>query len=343
MNQILNQMYNNDNNRKQQTPKGKNNRSQQISKSSNNRNQQIQKNNNRRVQLNKNNYGKADIVKVGKIFSIMLIIFGIILVSKSVYAMTNNITKKHDTIQVSTEKMGREVTISIASGFPIKEFSYNWNTGEVTTITGDGTVNMEETIEIPNGNNILNIKVVDYYGNSTTYMKQYIYESKDSGKPTIELSKSGSKLIAKATDDTKMSYLTYAWNDDEATRVDVSDDEKTITVEIEVPKGENKLTIVAVDAEQNRATRDETILGATKPTFTISTDGTNIIINAQDDVGIDTITVNVDGQEMSSGDNLKNQKEVVAKIPSTTGTHTISVTVKNVSGLEETKTISVSI
>lgn len=322
MNQILNQMYGNDNNR------GK---------------KDIQKSNSRKFEINRNNYAKADIVKVGKIFSIMLIIFGIILISKSVYAITNNISKKHDTIQVSTEKMGREVTISIASNLPIKEFSYKWNTGEPTTISGDGTVNMKETLEIPNGNNILNIEVIDNYGNSTTYMKQYIYESKDSGKPTIELSKSGSKLIAKATDDTKMAYLTYAWNNDEATRIEVSDDKKTITAEIEVPKGENKLTIVAVDAEQNRATRDETILGATKPTFTISTDGANIIINAKDEIGIDTITVNIDGKEMSSGDNLKNQKEVVAKIPSTSGTHNISVTVKNVSGLEETKTISVSI
>ena len=293
---------------------------------------------------NKNIYkNKADIVKVGKFFSIALIIFGVILISKSVYALTNDSPKKHDTIQVSTEKMGREVTISIASNLPIREFSYKWNTGEATTITGDGTVNMEKTIDIPNGNNILNIEVIDNYGNSTSYMKQYIYESKDAGKPTIELSKSGGKLIIKATDDTKMGYLTYAWNNDEATRIDAEKGEKELSAEVEVPKGENKLSIVAVDAEQNRQTRNETIVGATKPTFTISTDGSNIIISAKDEIGIDSIIVNVDGKEMSTGNALKNQKEVEAKIPSASGTHNISVTVKNTSGLEETKTISVSI
>ena len=116
------------------------------------------------------------------------------------YALTNDSPKKHDTIQVSTEKMGREVTISIASNLPIREFSYKWNTGEATTITGDGTVNMEKTIDIPNGNNILNIEVIDNYGNSTSYMKQYIYESKDAGKPTIELSKSGRQLMTQKWD-----------------------------------------------------------------------------------------------------------------------------------------------
>ena len=59
MNQILNQMYGNDNNR------GK---------------KDIQKSSSRKFEINRNNYAKADIVKVGKIFSIMLIIFGIIFV-----------------------------------------------------------------------------------------------------------------------------------------------------------------------------------------------------------------------------------------------------------------------
>ena len=79
-----------------------------------------------------------------------------------------------------------------------------------------------------------------------------------------------------------MGYLTYAWNNDEATRIDAEKGEKELSDEVEVPKGENKLSIVAVDAEQNRQTRNETIVGATKPTFTISTDGSNIIISAKE-------------------------------------------------------------
>lgn len=325
MNQILNQMYD-ENNKKNKTSTYDDKRK-----------------NERRKQLNKNSYGKADIVKVGKVFSIMLILFGIVLVSRSVYAIANSKPKKQDNIQLSTEKMGREVTISITSNLPIKEFSYKWNTGETTKITGDGTVKMSKVVEIPNGNNILNIEIIDYYGNSSTYMKQYIYESQDSGKPTIELSKSGTKLLVTATDDTKMAYLTYSWNDEEATRIDVSDNDLTISTELDVPKGENKLTIVAVDAEQNRQVREETIVGADKPTFTISTDGANIIITAKDDIGIDKITATVDGQTISSGENIKNQKEIVAKIPTTSGNHNITVTVTNTSGLEETKSISVSI
>lgn len=325
MNQILNQMYD-ENNKKNKTST-----------------YDDKKKNERRKQLNKNSYGKADIVKVGKVFSIMLILFGIVLVSRSVYAIANSKPKKQDNIQLSTEKMGREVTISITSNLPIKEFSYKWNTGEATKITGDGTVKMSKVVEIPNGNNILNIEIIDYYGNSSTYMKQYIYESQDSGKPTIELSKSGTKLLVTATDDTKMAYLTYSWNDEEATRIDVSDNDLTISTELDVPKGENKLTIVAVDAEQNRQVREETIVGADKPTFTISTDGANIIITAKDDIGIDKITATVDGQTISSGENIKNQKEIVAKIPTTSGNHNITVTVTNTSGLEETKSISVSI
>lgn len=343
MNQILNDLYGDDNNKKNQSQFNNVKINEKEKKTAKKLSENKIAKENKKREWNKSSYGKADIVKVGKIFSILLIIFGIIIISKSVYSLTVNADKKHDDVQVTTEKMGREVTITISSNYPIKEFFYKWNTGEPTTITGDGTVNMKKTIDIPNGNNILNIEIIDCYGNSTKYMKQYIYESKDSGKPTIDISKSGSKLKIIATDDTKISYLTYAWNDDETTRVDVSNDEKSITTEVDVPKGENKLTITAVDAEENREIREETIVGATKPTFTISTDGTNVVISAQDESGIDKINITIDGDEMSSGDKSLNQKQVVAKIPTTSGTHNISVTVVNVNGLEETKTISVSI
>lgn len=290
------------------------------------------------------NYQKSDIRKVIMIFSVILIVMGCALIGKSVYAFSVSKNKLKDTPEVSTDKMGKEVTITINTQYPIKEFSYKWNSGEETKIEGNQTVSISKTIDIPNGNNVLKIAVIDCYGNKTEYMKQYIYESTDTEKPTIEIAKVGNKLKITATDETKIAYMTYSWNDEEPERVDAKEDQdKEIVTEIDVPKGESKLYVTAVDGEDNKQTRSEKIIAASKPTFTISTDQSNIIVNAKDEIGLKKIVVYVDNNAYDSGDNPINQTEIQAKIPVSTGNHNITIIVTNTSDIEAKKELSVSI
>jgi len=295
------------------------------------------------------NYKKTDIVKIIKVFAIMLIIIGIGMIAKSVYALSTNTSKQKDNVEVLTDKMGKEVTITVNTNYPIKQFSYKWNSGEESTVQGDGTVSISKTIDIPNGNNVLKITVTDYYGNKTDYMKQYIYESTDTEKPTIEIAKVGNKLKITATDNNKMKYLTYAWNDGEEQRIDAANDgDKEISTEIDVDKGENKLYVTAVDGEDNRQTRTETIKAALKPTFTIETEGNNVIIDAKDEVGVKKISITIDGQEYSqevddSTIAAGKATEIKGSMPMQSGNHTIKVVVTNSSGVEAEKEMSVSI
>ena len=290
------------------------------------------------------NYQKSDIRKVIMIFSVILIVMGCALIGKSVYAFSVSKNKLKDTPEVSTDKMGKEVTITINTQYPIKEFSYRWNSGEETKIEGNQTVSISKTIDIPNGNNVLKISVIDCYGNKTEYMKQYIYESTDTEKPTIEIAKVGNKLKITATDETKIAYMTYSWNDEEPERVDAKEDQdKEIVTEIDVPKGESKLYLTAVDGEDNKQTRSEKIIAASKPTFTISTDQSNIIVNAKDEIGLKKIVVYVDNNAYDSGENPINQTEIQAKIPVSAGNHNITIIVTNTSDIEAKKELSVSI
>ncbi len=286
---------------------------------------------------------KADIKSVIKVFCLIIIIMGISLAGKSVYAIASQKQKMQDNPQVNVERMGKEATISITTENPMKEVKYKWNEGEENVIKNNGTVSANQTIEIPNGNNILKITVTDYYGNKTYYQKQYIYESTDTTKPTIDIAKSGIKLKITASDDTEMAYMTYKWNDESETRIDATNKEKEITTNIEVKKGQNKLTITAVDSEYNKTTRTETVIGANKPTFTMSTDGKNIIVNAKDDDGVRKISITVDGVTTDSGETPLNMKEVTVQLPVTTGKHTIKVVVKNINSLEETQEITATI
>ncbi len=294
------------------------------------------------------NYGrpsdKANIVSIVRVFCILIILFGFTLIGDATYGIISSKPKLEDAINVTANSIGSNVTIKAVGNMPIQSLNYRWNQGEETTIQGNGTVELEATVQIPTGNNILNMSVIDYYGNKTEYQKQYINEQNDASKPTIEISVSGNMLNITATDETEMSYLTYSWNNGTPTRVDIDEtatDKTVLKASIEVLKGENTLSIVAVDTEGNTATRTEKIKGANKPTFTVSADGTNLVINAKDDEGINKIEITVDG--VTSEAAVDNLKEVQANLPITPGAHTITITVTNINGLAEEQSFTATL
>ena len=282
---------------------------------------------------------KANINSILRVFSLLLILFGIILIGSSVYGIINSTPKLKDNISVDTENIGIEATIKVTGEKPIKQISYKWGQGAETVIQGNGTVQLEAVIEIPDGNNILNITVTDYYGNTSDFQKQYINERNDKTKPTIEIpTVTGNMLNIVVKDDTEVAYLTYKWNNEQETRVDVPSEQVNKTefqTSIEVIKGENTLTIVAVDKEGNKTERTEKIKGANKPTFTVTTEGNNIVINAKDDEGISKISITVDGVTTDTGDTPLNEKEVIARQELTSGSHTVTIKVTNINGLSE--------
>lgn len=290
---------------------------------------------------------KANINSILKFFAILIILFGLTLIGSSTYGIINSTPKQKDNINVTTENIGIEATIKVSAGKPIKSLKYKWGQGEEKIIQGNGTIQLETTVEIPDGNNILNIVVVDYYGNETQYQKQYINERNDKTKPTIDIpTVKGNMLNIVAKDDNEIAYITYKWNNEQETRIDMDlaqTDKKQLQTNVEVRKGENTLTIVAVDKEGNKETRTEKIKGASKPTFTVTTEGNNIVINAKDDEGISKISITVDGVTTDTGDTPINQKEITAKQELKPGTHTITITVTNMSGLSEEQSFTATL
>ena len=282
------------------------------------------------------NYGrpsnKANIVSIARVFSILIIIFGIVLIGDATYGIISSRPTVKDQVQVTANAIGTEVTIRAVGSMPIQSLTYRWGQGEETTVSGNGTVELETKVQIPTGNNILNMSVIDYYGNKSEFQKQYINEQDDNSKPTIEISVSGNMLNITAIDETEMSYLTYSWNNDTPTRVDINTDatdKKTLRTSIEVQKGENTLSIVAVDIDGNTSTRTEKIKGANKPTFTVEADGTNIVINAKDDEGI------------NKEEEVDNLKELTATQAITPGEHTVTIKITNINGLSEEQSFTV--
>lgn len=296
------------------------------------------------------NYGrpsdKANIVSVVRVFCVLIILFGLVLVGDATYGIMSSKPKLRDSVKVTANAIGTNVTIKAVGNMPIQSLTYRWNQGEETVVEGNGTVELETSTQIPKGNNILNMYVIDYYGNKSEFQKQYINEQDESSKPTIEISVSGNTLNITAKDETEMSYITYAWNNETPTRVDMDvtmTDKTILKASVEVQKGENTLSIVAVDKDGNTETRTEKIKGANKPTFTVTAEGTNLVINAQDEEGISKIETTIDGVTTDTGDNPLNLKEVRATQEITPGEHTVTITVTNINGLSEEQSFTVTL
>ena len=287
---------------------------------------------------------KLKIKQVLSIFSVSIIFFGALLIGKSVYALASSIEKEHDNPIVTVERVGKEVIVYVDTQKPIKQFIYRWDNGVDTLINGNGTTSVSKTIEMPNGSAILNVTIVDYYDYKTYYQKQYMNLSTDTVKPEIEISIVGSRLKLTARDETKISYMIYKWNDEQENRIDATEEnQKEIVQEVDVPKGDSTLTVIAYDEDLNKTTRTQGTKGSTKPTLELIAEENKITVKATDEEGVDKITITVDGETQDTGEQPLNQKEVSGEFTVPSGNHNIKVVVRNMSGLEEIKELSASI
>ena len=268
-----------------------------------------------------NKGGGSSSDKVVRVFAILLMIFAIVLIGSGVYSLMQNKENSSNNnsntpisstsqanINAIVEEANNQVILTVDSEIAISRVVYNWNTNTEMTIDGQGELTLEEDIDLPSGNNTLNVKVIDVQGNETT--KSFDFES-DSGDDiispnlTLELTEDKNLLIT-ATDETAMSFITYRWNDDEETTVYVdenAEDKTTITVEIEIPRGTNTITVVAVDASSkyNTVTETQTFNGVTRPeiSYELSADGSEIIFHCTHESGIKEIYYTLNDQPYS--------------------------------------------
>lgn len=257
--------------------------------------------------------------KVIRVFAILLMLFAIGLIGSGVYSLmqNNNTSSNNNTNTIATntnqatinaiiDEANSQVILTVDSEVAISRLVYNWNTNTEMTIDGQNQLTLEEEIDLPSGNNTLNVKVIDVQGNETNQSFDFESESGEdiiSPNLVLELTDENNLLIT-ATDETEMNFLTYRWNDDQETTVYVEDDAEdrtTISVEIEVPVGTNTITVVAVDnsSRYNTVTETRTLIGVTEPeiSYEVSADGSEITFYCTHERGIKEIYYTLNGQQ----------------------------------------------
>ena len=246
---------------------------------------------------------KTDINKILLFFAVALIVFGLILVGSGIWGLVskpeeiplNNGTKPQVETSVFEDD---QVSIKVTHDKAIDKILYNWNGEADIEIPGRQRSSFEELIEMPIGENVLSLRVIDIAGQETRYTQSYVLSAGvDIQKPTIELSVVDSNIKIIAQDETEISYITYRWNNQEEARVDVTDGSKTI-IETSIPiiRGENDLTVIAVDANNNTETKIEKFRAVTQPKIEVSQYADKLTIRVTDEEGLDRVEYNLNGQ-----------------------------------------------
>ena len=302
------------------------------------------------IDKNKNKNGNSlEINSILKIFAIAIIILGVILIGKGVYGIvvSSNQAQGQEPI-VATKQIEGKLQLNITHNIAIDKVIYSWNNEEEVIMQGRGQTNIVETIQMPVGTNTLNLKIIDSNKKETTYIKQYYKADRDMVEPEIELVVEGSKVKIVAKDETKLHYIMYRWNEEDNTVVEAREESpKKVEEKISILKGENKLTIIAVDSAGNETTKEQMFKGAKKPTIEVVQENDELVIKVKDEESIKKIDITLNGEYFSTdpentGTSL-NMAEVELRQKLKAGENTITVTVYNISGLSEQVTQQVTI
>ncbi len=287
---------------------------------------------------------QVDIKNIIRFFSIAMIVFGVITIGFGTYGIIKLVQRQGP---VSTNPPSIEtsvvnsnyVRIAVTHDKPIDKITYSWNNGEEVTISGRNSKFKEELIEMPEGRNVLNVWVTDNIGIQGSYTNTYDSRNSeiDIDEPIIDLSTAGSKIHIIATDENEIAYITYRWNEEEETKIEPTDDNKKIETDVDVIKGENTLTVVAVDAYNNMATKTKICDVKTKPTIHMPRQNREYLtIYVTDDVGLDYVEYELNGKKYKWISQQENEKECEYRIDLELGDNYIIINARNKEGIDAT-------
>ena len=244
----------------------------------------------RNKKIKTGNNTPIEIEKIVKFFAIVMIIFGIFMVGTGSYAMYQNSklsgNSANPTIYLE-DTSATEITLQVTHNKELSKVTYNWNNEDEIEIDCKGKKKVEEKIEIPTGKNTLYVHAIDINGLKGETKKQYTLQGDI--EIEIKLSDDEKSVIIKAEGKEQLSYMTYRWDEEEETTVEIGDMKTTQSINA-IPAGQHTLTVVVVDINNKMETKEQEVKGVPKPKVEITTDGSsNFIIKASDEEGIKTV------------------------------------------------------
>ena len=273
---------------------------------------------------------KNNINPIIRFFAVVAIVFALVLVGEGAFNLYNNHANKKEYAkpELAYEKNGSSINMKVNGEIGINKIIYSWGNGNETVRKAEGKKNINFDIEIPQGDNILKMKVIDVEGNTTKFqdISLSFTESDDTIKPVISIEKVDGKISATAMDEKELDYFSYQWEDSEEIKVTPSEnDKKVITQLIDVEKGTKKLTLVAVDKSGNKQVLTRKVIGSNGPTISASIAEDNFVVKVVDEIEITKIEYTLNG-ETSQVENIpQGAKEFEFRVPLKEGANYLKI------------------
>ena len=285
---------------------------------------------------NKKSSGPIEINKIVKFFAVAILIFGIILIGLGLYSYISNNKQEEKTIQenlkpeVDITKQEDNILIQVTHNVAISQIIYKWNEEEEKIIEGENKTSLSKTLELPFGTNTLYLRVVDINGKETVFQKEYIVDG--DGKPVVELTLTKDyKIKITVQDAVGLKYINYTWNNGEKTKVEANMENITIIEEtVEIPLGQNTLTVDAVNTSDVITTKELEVKGVKRPVVTFAKEGDYLIIRAEDEDAMKIVTYTLNGQKYQLNFGEVKVIEYKQEIPK--GESTLELTAENKDG-----------
>lgn len=290
----------------------------------------------------KNRISLKDTKKIVLFFAVSIIVFGLIIIIQgalgvhSVNEMKTSAIKNAGKTQIElVQTDDGNVQITVNSQVAISEVMYYWNSEASQTLPQEnrGRMNIQEMVTIPAGENVLTVKTIDVNGGEAIKTQTFTLNV---DKPVINLMVGGTTLNIIVESKVDLSYVTYKWNSEQEQKIDMLtfQDKAKFEKEIEIPKGQNKLLITAVDIYGNKSEKSQEVKGVPvtiKPVI----QGKYIFFEATADESIKQVEFQFNGQNYIIGsDVIKGQKRVTYRIELQQGWNYLKITVTTSSGVK---------
>ncbi len=281
---------------------------------------------------------------VVRIFAIAIMVFGIFMISNGTLALVSNKTTEEECTNpvVIMELESNKIILNIKHDKAIDKIYYHWNDEQEQVLQGKGRNILEEEIPVIIGTNTLNVRILDIFGKETEYTKTYTIEEKDIISPEIEFTAEAPKIKITVKDETQLDYMTYRWNDEDETKIQVKENSpKVIEERIETLGGINTLKVVAVDKAGNKTEKEQKFQGGQNPKINLERQEQNLMITVKADNEIKKIEYTLNEVQYSTDPQntgvTLNTKEITFPQPLVQGENKITITVTDIYGLTATQ------
>lgn len=238
-----------------------------------------------------------------------------------------------DTTTVTLTKTDRnKLVINAQSEVGISKVIYDINSEQAQVIEFSGETYIEETIEMPIGENVIYVSIVDINGEETTKEETIIVEAP---KPVIDLSVVGNDIKITVTSEVELSEIRYKWNDENEKKENMITYEEKMLFEkqLEIPIGQNTLTIIAKDINGGTTEKTQEIKGVTKATTSTRVQGEYLHFTVVGKENIQKVEFEFNGQKyLMNTDTFGETKTVHYKVQLVEGMNYLTITSTTQSG-----------